>query len=107
VDVEVRYVQGCPNLTVTSQRLALALDAVGRAGTAIRRRLVSTAEEAKELGFVGSPTVLIDGTDPFMKEGAAVGLSCRLYGAGGAISVAPSIEQLTAALAARLRAEQG
>ena len=30
VDVEVRYVEGCPNLTVTRQRLALALAAVGR-----------------------------------------------------------------------------
>jgi hypothetical protein len=32
-------------------------------------------------------------------------LSCRLYRAGAAISGSPSVEQLTAALAAGLRAE--
>ena len=103
VDVEVRYVEGCTNLTVTRQRLALALVAVGRSGTDVRLRLVRTAEEAQELGFIGSPTVLIDGTDPFARTDAAAGLSCRLYRAGAATSGSPSVEQLTAALTARLR----
>jgi hypothetical protein len=64
VDVELRYVEGCPNLTVTRQRLALALAAVGRSDTGVRLRLIGTAEEAQELGFVGSPTVLVDETRP-------------------------------------------
>lgn len=101
----MRYVQGCPNLAVTRQRLALALDAVGRTDTGVRLRLVGTAEEAQQLGFVGSPTVLVDGTDPFAITDAAAALSCRLYRAGAAISGSPSVEQLTAALAAGLRAE--
>jgi hypothetical protein len=104
VDIEVRYVEGCPNLAVTRQRLALALDAVGRSGTDVRLRLVRTAEEAQELGFVGSPTVLIDGTDPFARTDVAESFSCRLYRAGAATSGSPSVEQLTTALAALLRA---
>jgi hypothetical protein len=106
VDIEVRYVAGCPSLTVTRQRLALALDAVGHCDTDVRFRLVRTAEEAQELGFPGSPTVLIDGIDPFAKTAAAVGLSCRLYRDGAASSGSPSVEQLTDALAGRLRAQQ-
>lgn len=97
--------QGCPNLTVTKQRLALALAAVGRSDTDVQCRLVRIAQEAQEIGFVGSPTVLVDGTDPFARTDAAVGLSCRLYRAGATTSGSPSGEQLTAALAARLRAE--
>jgi hypothetical protein len=98
VDVEVGYVEGCPNLTVTAQRLALALDAVGRCDTEVRFRLVRTAEEAQELGFVGSPTVLVDGIDPFARTDAAIGLSCRLYRDGAASSGSPSVAQLTEAL---------
>lgn len=104
VDVEVRYVEGCPNLTVTRQRLALALAAVGRSDTDVRLRLIGTAEEAQELGFVGSPTVLVDGTDPFATTDSAAGLSCRLYRAGAAMSGSAGVEQLIAALAARLGA---
>ncbi|WP_281727739.1 hypothetical protein [Mycobacterium intracellulare] len=40
MDVEVRYGQGCPNLTVTRQRRALALNSVGRCDTEVRCRLV-------------------------------------------------------------------
>jgi len=103
VDVEVRYVQSCPSVTVTRERLALALDAVGHPDADVRLRLVRTAEEAQELGFLGSPTVLVDGTDLFARTDAAVGLSCRLYRDGAAMSGSPNVEQLTDALTARLR----
>lgn len=98
VDVEVRYIQGCPSVTVTRERLALALDAVGHPDTDVRLRLVRSVEEAQELGFVGSPTVLVDGTDLFATTEAAIGLSCRLYRDGAAVSGSPSVEQLTDAL---------
>ena len=45
----------------------------------LRRELVDTVEEAERVGFLGSPTILIDGTDPFDAPGATPGLSCRLY----------------------------
>jgi hypothetical protein len=99
VDVEVRFVEGCPNLPVTRQRLALALEAAGRPDNEIRLRVVRTDAQAEELGFPGSPTVLIDGRDPFLDRHAVVGLSCRLYRSAEGTSGSPSVEQLTAALA--------
>ena len=99
----MRYLQSCPSVTVTRERLALALDAVGHYDADVRLRLVRTAEEAHELGFLGSPTVLVDGTDLFARTDAAVGLSCRLYRDGAAMSGSPNVEQLTDALTARLR----
>jgi hypothetical protein len=99
VDVEVLYIEGCPNLPVTRQRLATALDAVGRADVGIRLRVVRTDVEAAELGFTGSPTILIDGRDAFPDLHAVVGLSCRLYRSAEGTSGSPSVEQLTAVLA--------
>ncbi|MFJ6621584.1 alkylmercury lyase family protein [Kitasatospora sp. NPDC091335] len=42
--------------------------------------LVEVADEAEatRLGMCGSPTILIDGTDPFPPPGAVPSLSCRL-----------------------------
>ena len=98
MDVEVRFVEGCPSLPVTRQRLGHALDAVGRAAVDIWLRRVHTDAEAEELGFTGSPTILIDGLDQFRQPDAVVGLSCRLYRSAQGTTGAPSIEQLTAAL---------
>jgi hypothetical protein len=99
VDVEVRFVEGCPSLPVTRQRLATALDVVGRGDIGIRLRVVRTDAEAGELGFTGSPTILIDGRDAFLDGHAVVGLSCRLYRSAEGASGSPSVGQLTAALA--------
>jgi hypothetical protein len=44
--------------------------------------------------------VLINGCDPFPRDEAAVGLSCRLYRRDGGLSGSPSVEQLVGALAA-------
>jgi hypothetical protein len=99
MDVEVRFVEGCPNLPVTRQRLALALDAAVSADIDVRFRAVRTDAQAQQLGFTGSPTILIDGCDAFPDRHAVVGLSCRLYRSTEGASGSPSVEQLTAALA--------
>ena len=91
-----RAAQTCPS---AQRRLATALDAVGRPDISIRLRVVRTDADAAELGFTGSPTILIDGSDPFPDRHAVVGLSCRLYRTTEGASGSPSVEQLTAALA--------
>jgi hypothetical protein len=49
----------------------------------------------------GSPTLLVDGTDPFAAPGEAPSLSCRLYrDAAGRTSGAPTVGALRRALAA-------
>ena len=100
----MRVLEGCPNLPVTRRRLVAALDAVGQPDIGIRLRVVRTDADAAELGFTGSPTILIDGSDPFPDRHAVVGLSCRLYRTTAGASGSPSVEQLAAALA---EADQG
>ena len=97
MDVEVRYVEGCANLPVIRRRLACALDAIGRADVDVRLRQIHTDAEAAEIGFSGSPTILLNGLDPFPATNAVVGLTCRLYRSADGFGV-PTVEQLTAAL---------
>jgi hypothetical protein len=39
---------------------------------------VETHEEAVRLGFRGSPTILVDGRDPFADGRGDLGLACRV-----------------------------
>jgi hypothetical protein len=59
---------------------------------------VATPEEAKAIGFPGSPTILIDGRDPFGGESAPVGFACRLYQTPTGLEGAPSVDELFAVL---------
>ncbi len=47
-----------------------------------------------------SPTVLIDGVDPFADPDAPVGLSCRVYRTAGGVEGSPTLEQLRLAVTA-------
>jgi len=92
------YVDGCPNLDAIDERLRRALTLVGRADETIEYGTVSTPEQAEEMLFRGSPTVLIDGRDPFLDSAAPVALSCRLYPADDGVAGFPTVEQLVAVL---------
>ena len=66
----------------------------------ITYQLIDTTEAAAEAGFRGSPTVLIDGTDPFAEPDAPVGLSCRVYRTADGYVGSPTLDQLRDAVAA-------
>ncbi|WP_345123141.1 alkylmercury lyase family protein [Streptomyces chiangmaiensis] len=94
--ITVLTVPDCPNAPVVEERLSWALD--GRAAE-VERVEVSNPAQARRLGMTGSPTVLINGMDPFAVPGAPASLSCRLYrGPDGRIEGAPSIADLRRAL---------
>ena len=97
-DVELLYLDGCPNWTATAQRVREALRALGQDGSALRLRRVESAEQAEREGFRGSPTVLVDGHDPFADGAAAGGLTCRVFATPDGLSGAPTVDQLVQAL---------
>ena len=97
--VALLYFDGCPNWRTAEDRLRRALAHVGRADAEIEYRTVRTHEEAAETQFGGSPTILIDGVDPFADPDGAVGLCCRVYSTSEGLSGAPDVAQLTGALA--------
>jgi len=92
-------VPGCPNAAAFEERLAAALTGLPR--TVVRRRVVGDEREAAEAGMHGSPTLLVDGIDPFAAPGQPPSLSCRLYrDAAGQAGPVPSVEALRRVLMA-------
>jgi hypothetical protein len=96
--ITLQYFDGCPNWRVADERLGLALQRAGLARAVVEYHLVDTMEKAQECRFPGSPTILIDGLDPFADEGTAVGLSCRLFVTEGGLAGAPTVAQLVSAI---------
>jgi len=72
---------------------------VGDATTiSLETQMIETVQEAQEYGFKGSPTILVDGTDPFDDGTGQVGLACRLYMTESGLRGHPSRAQLEALL---------
>jgi hypothetical protein len=98
VQIALRYFDGCPNWRLAEARVREALAAIGASEIEITYERVETQEQAERLGFRGSPTLLVDGEDPFADQDAPVGLACRIYGTEEGPRGAPSVAQLRAAL---------
>jgi hypothetical protein len=97
MEVVLQYFDGCPGWRLADARLHSAMSAAG-VDAPVRYVEIATIEAAERLGFVGSPTILIDGHDPFRPGGAVPGLACRRYETREGVEPAPSIEQIVTAL---------
>ncbi|HEX6524954.1 MAG TPA: thioredoxin family protein [Streptosporangiaceae bacterium] len=98
--LEILHVPDCPGAPILEHRLAevLADNPVAQ----VVQHEITTQEEAERTGMTGSPTLLVDGTDPFARPGQQPGISCRLYrDADGRPGPAPSVTQLHGVLDAR------
>jgi hypothetical protein len=94
--ITVLHVPDCPNHRLLRARLAEALDRLGRP-VPVDERAVVTAEDAAASGFAGSPTLLVDGRDPFPTSGPG-GLVCRLYPTPSGPQGAPTVDDLVEVL---------
>ncbi|MFD7167312.1 alkylmercury lyase [Streptomyces violascens] len=84
----VLTVPDCPNGPVVEARIAAALN--GRAAE-VERVEVRGEAGAVRSGMTGSPTVLLDGVDPFAQAGVVPGVSCRIHrGVDGATDGGPA-----------------
>jgi hypothetical protein len=97
--VDVLIFDGCPNIETTLER---ARSAIAAANIEADLRLVRVADdaEAQRLGFLGSPTVRVDGAD--VDRGAAArddfGMQCRIYSVDGRYDRAPPVDWIIGAL---------
>jgi hypothetical protein len=97
--LEILHVPDCPNAAVLESRLTAIL--AGHPGTEIIRHIVTSDDQARQLGMTGSPTLLVDGADPFARPGQQPALACRLYADDhGRPAGVPSETQLRDALQA-------
>lgn len=91
MEVTLLYFDDCPNWKDTDH---LLIQLATEFGYDLTRRRISTDEEANRVGFRGSPTILIEGADPFADPDAPTGLSCRLYATPEGLRGSPTEEML-------------
>ena len=96
MEITLQYFDGCPNWRTTAAHLATLADQ--RVDSTIGYEVIDTHEAAVARGFRGSPTVLVDGVDPFADENAPVGLACRVYQTEDGYAGSPSLSQLRRAI---------
>ena len=99
VNVEIRYFDGCPNWRIVAA-LVRRLLAETQTEADVRLMPVETPGDAERLAFRGSPTVLLNGTDPWENPDTPVGLSCRVYRTELGYAGSPSESQLREAIQA-------
>ena len=89
--IELLYFDGCPHWKTADERVT----AVARElGVAVEYRSVETEQDAEALSFRGSPTILVDGRDPFAAGTEPTGLSCRIYRTPQGPAGAPTLQQI-------------
>lgn len=84
-------IDDCPNADLGRQRLIEALETLDLDPSIVAYTTVDTTEQAERLLFRGSPSIFVDGIDPFADKDTPVGLSCRIYRTEAGIEGAPSV----------------
>lgn len=99
-EIRLLYFDGCANLQTLHDRVRVALLEEGMGNVEPVLEKVASPEDAKRLRLAGSPTILIDGRDPFAEEGAPFGFWCRLYATPSGLEGSPTSDQLRSVLRA-------
>lgn len=94
--IQILHVPDCPNLVVASTRIHEAAREVGVSASVEEVEIVNE-DDARRFGMHGSPTILIDGHDPFSVADEP-SLACRLYRTGGTVGGAPTVADLVEVL---------
>ena len=96
VNARLLYFDGCPSWRATADHLAELAEELGLTWEAV---LVEDSDDLAALGFRGSPTVLVDGQDPFASDEAPFAFACRVYVTPQGLAGSPTKEQLRQAIA--------
>jgi hypothetical protein len=78
VRVSFLYYEDCPSYDLALERLREVMDEEGIPGE-VEVVEVETEEQARELRFVGSPTIRVDGQDIDPPSDSRYALTCRAY----------------------------
>jgi len=94
VRVNFLYYEDCPSYDLALERLREVMEEEGISGE-VEVFKVETEEQARELRFVGSPTIRVDGQDIDPPSDSRYALTCRAYrSADDRISPLPSKDMI-------------
>jgi len=92
--ITIQYFDGCPHWKLADEHVLTVLRARGRKDVLVEHQLIDSPELAARVGFHGSPTILIDGRDPFATGAEPVGMTCRVYRTDDGPQGAPTVAEL-------------
>jgi hypothetical protein len=99
--VELLWWDGCPSSGEAHELVRRAMADAGLDPDGLESIEIETDDAAERVGFVGSPTIRVDGHDIQPPEdGEPPGLTCRIYHLrDGRISPLPDLDDIKEALA--------
>ena len=105
--VSFLYYEDCPSYDLALERLREVMDEEGIPGE-VEVVKVETEEQARELRFVGSPTIRVDGQDIDPPSDSRYALTCRAYRlADDRISPLPSKDMIRRAFRSLAKSRPG
>ena len=92
--VTIQYFDGCPHWKLADDRVRRVLEGASIDDVTLEYELIDSPERAERVGFHGSPTILVDGRDPFVTGIEQIGMSCRVFRTEDGIQGAPTEAEL-------------
>ena len=100
--VTIQYFDGCPHWKLADQRVRRVLEGMSAGDVTLDYELIDSPETAERVGFHGSPTILVDGRDPFVTGIEQVAMSCRVFRTEDGIQGAPTEAEIRKLLVTKL-----
>lgn len=100
--IEIISIPDCPNHRPTLER-ARALLISASISAEIKEILVNTTAHAEAIGFMGSPTVRVNGRDVEPLPAMQASLSCRIYENGSGIPPEALLKQAISSASQNVR----
>ncbi len=97
--VTIQYFDGCPHWQLADERVRNVIEGMSNDEVSLEYQLIDSPETADRVGFLGSPTILVDGRDPFATGLEQVGMTCRVFRTEHGVQGAPTESQLRGVLA--------
>ena len=99
--IEFFYFEGCPSYKKTLDYLKEIIDEE-KLDSNLKLILVESPEEAQKLGFQGSPSIRVNGTD-LEDKNDGYSFNCRLYSVDGELTGTPSKKFIRNKLLAKIK----
>lgn len=91
--VELFVIPDCPYATLAETLLRVTLNEVGLPNVPILTTVINTHAEAIRRRFMGSPSIEINGIDPWAHPNGQPALACRLYPSSTGLPTQHSLAQ--------------
>ncbi len=98
MNVDLLVVANCLNEQVALSMIEMALTDLGTTAT-VRTIVIDSEDKARMHGFIGSPTIRVNGKDCVASADSPTGVACRVYRTPNGLSGVPTMKDVRRAVA--------